>query len=344
MAVRLTITELGDPASEYIRCFLQDRIVLGRARSVDICLPDMAVSTRHAEISIRGSDYAIVDLGSLNGTSVGGVQLVAHRPRLLKTGDSIAIAGFRIHFGLGATVRPSSEPRDAPLRQALEILSRSSGFEKPVPTLVVVSGPSRASRFELPPSPANLILGRGDEVDIFIDDRDISRKHAEIVVESGGVFIRDLGSRNGLIVEGEQVEAVRLEPGNQFKLGKTTMALEHPADRSLHAIFEAPEEETSSFAVATKPKTPQKEVDREEDLATDEEETSPEEEESFPTPPVGPADPLIDPTASIDKRLARTTGHIPRPEIPEDRSDIGLIIVGAIIVVAAVAALVYLFS
>ncbi|MCP4676974.1 MAG: FHA domain-containing protein [Deltaproteobacteria bacterium] len=343
MAVRLTITELGDPASEYVRSFLQDRIVLGRARSADICLPDMAVSTRHAEINIRGSDYAIVDLGSLNGTSVDDVQLIAHRPRLLKNGDSIAIAGFRIRFSLGATVRPSSEPRDAPLRQAREILSRIPGFEEPVPTLVVVSGPSRANRFELPQSPANLIVGRGDEVDISIDDRDISRKHAEIVVESGGVFIRDLGSRNGLIVEGEQVEAVRLEPGNQFKLGKTIMALEHPADRSLNAIFEAPEEETSSFAVAVKPKTPSPEVSHEEDLAKDNEPT-PEKEETVLPPPVGPADPLIDPTASIDRPLARTTGHILRPEIPDDRSDIGLIIVGAIIVVAAVAALVYLFG
>ena len=43
MAVRLTITELGDPGSEYVRSFLQDRILIGRTRSADVCLPDLAV-------------------------------------------------------------------------------------------------------------------------------------------------------------------------------------------------------------------------------------------------------------------------------------------------------------
>ena len=56
MAVQLTITEDQAPKRPFERTFLQDRIVIGRARSSDVCLPDMAVSTRHAEIRVSGND------------------------------------------------------------------------------------------------------------------------------------------------------------------------------------------------------------------------------------------------------------------------------------------------
>ncbi len=344
MAARLSITEIGEPGSEYVRSFLQDRIVIGRARSADVCLPDMAVSTRHAEIRLRGNDYVAVDLGSLNGTEVSGTELVAHRPRALQNGDTIVISSFRITFGLGATSGPV-EPRDASLRQARDMLSRvlaRSGVEEPSPVLVVVAGPGKASRFELPPPPAKLVIGRGDEASISLEDRDVSRRHAEVVVEPEGVFIRDLSSRNGLHVDGEQVEASRLEQGTHFKLGKTTMALEHSAERSLSAIFEAPEEETSSFALDQQiESSPRAESTSEkENAARLSSRDDPEPTGESAPPPIGPADPLID---AARAPLSRTTGHIPRPEI-QDKSDWGLIVVGAIILVAAVVGLVYLFS
>ena len=57
-------------------------------------------------------------------------------------------------------------------------------------------------------------------------------------------------------------------------------------------------------------------------------------------PPIGPADPLVDPSPPPGPR---TTGEIPMPSA-EHGGDLGLIVVGIIVVVAAVLALVYLFS
>ncbi len=346
MAVRLTITELGNPGSEYMRSFIQNRIVLGRARSSDVCLPDMAISTRHAEIRLQGNNYVVVDMGSLNGTEVNGTALVAHRPRILGNGDTIQIVGFRICFGLGVAVG-TSEPRDASVRQAREILShvlaRSGGLDM-APALVVVQGPGRAGRFELPPPYAVVVVGRESEATISLADRNVSRRHAEIVIEDDGIIVRDNKSKSGVVINGEKVEEARLEPGIEFTLGKTTLALEHPTERSLGVIFEAPEEETSSFSLSenevltSKTKTNEEEDDG--DKAVDDTERAPVEDKAPVLPPIGPADPLV---SEAERPMARNTGHIPIPKT-DDKSDFGLIMIGAIIVIAAVCGLIYLFG
>jgi pSer/pThr/pTyr-binding forkhead associated (FHA) protein len=343
MAIQLTITENGDPHSKYLRRFLQDRIVIGRARSSDVCLPDMAVSTRHAEIRVSGNDYVAVDLDSLNGTQVGGKALTAFRPRTLKNGDCLTIANFTIEFQLGVG-SGKEEPRDTALSHARDMMANMlarAGAPREARNLVVVSGPHRASRFELP-AKGTLVIGRGLEASIVLDDRDVWKKHAEVTITADGVKIRDLCGGQGLRVNGEPVDATALKAGDRFTVGGTTLALEHPAERSLGVIFEAPEEDTSSYSLGTgmalaeaRPVTQAPEPSKSEPV-----EPAPESKKTEPettSPPIGPADPLIPETPEPG------TGAQPVRD-SRDKTDFGLILVGAIIVLAAVAALVYLYS
>jgi pSer/pThr/pTyr-binding forkhead associated (FHA) protein len=344
MAIRLTIVDPYEKDAEHERGFVQDRVVLGRARYCDVCLPDMAVSTRHAEIRLEANDYKAVDLGSMNGTLVGGRRLVPHRPRALHNGDVLEIAGFRITFRLGVSTGPLGG-RDEAVLQAREMIAallagRAAGSGSPA--IVVLRGPGRASRYELVEAPCSVRVGRAKGMDIWIEDRDVSREHAEVSWDGETVTVRDLGSHNGLVVRGERVAEAVLGPGDQFVVGNTTLALEHPADGVLAAIQEAPEEETSSFSQPPPSRPPEgnpgiAEADAQASPAEDRPETV--AGPSAPLP-VGPEDPLSYPG---QPGYARTTRELPRPAA-EERSDLGLIVVGAIIVVAAVAGLVYLFS
>jgi pSer/pThr/pTyr-binding forkhead associated (FHA) protein len=338
MAVRLTIVNPAKPGDELIRSFVQDRIVIGRARYCDVCLPDMTVSTRHAEIEIRDGDYAIVDRSSLNGTRVEGKQLVPQRPRVLKNGDTIGIAGFQIGFRLGVSPGPA-EPRDESMRQAVEmlghVLARTSNA-RVRRSILVIDGPGKASRFDLPDPPATWLVGRAKEAELRLEDREVSRRHAELsIADDGTITVRDLDSRRGVIVDGGRVEETVLEPGRRLELGNTTLALEHPAEKSLAEIMDAPEELTSSFSPAG---TIPDDDDTSPEEPPAEEET--EEEPAEEPPPIGPADPLAHPG---QPGYVPTEREIPRPE-HGGGSDIGLILVGAIIVVAAVVGLVLLFS
>lgn len=341
MAFRLAITEWQDSSSEYERGFVLDRVIIGRSRGCEVCLPDMAVSTRHAEIRLLGNEYAIVDQGSVNGTSVGGRPLIAHRPHKLRSGDVLSIAGFRLRFYTGAA-RPQ-EDRDAAVDQARSILQRvlsRSGHSAP-PVLTIAAGPGRGTCFDLPEPPAILCVGRDRECAVrLLDDQDVSRRHAEVRVETDGVFLRDLGSRNGVQVHGQRVEAVRLEPGVCATVGRTALTLSHPTDQSLAAILDAPEEETSSFTLAE----PEPGLAEAGSTATAPEEAPSEAEPAAALAPlpIGPDDPLLDPAGP--RGPSRTTGALPVPSVMSPGSDLGLIIVGAILVIAAVIGLAFVFG
>jgi hypothetical protein len=65
------------------------------------------------------------------------------------------------------------------------------------------------------------IIGRGSEADIVVDDPGVSRRHLEIRVTPDAVVATDLGSTNGLFVEGHQVPAATLLDGNSLTIGRT---------------------------------------------------------------------------------------------------------------------------
>jgi len=65
------------------------------------------------------------------------------------------------------------------------------------------------------------VIGRGSEADIIVDDPGVSRRHLEIRVTPDGVVATDLGSTNGVFVEGHQVPAATLVDGNTITIGRT---------------------------------------------------------------------------------------------------------------------------
>jgi hypothetical protein len=66
----------------------------------------------------------------------------------------------------------------------------------------------------------DLVIGRDPEVEIYLADSRISRRHALIQPTEEGIFISDLGSSNGTLVNGELItDAVVLEPGDLIQVG-----------------------------------------------------------------------------------------------------------------------------
>jgi hypothetical protein len=67
------------------------------------------------------------------------------------------------------------------------------------------------------------ILGRSRDVDVQIEDPNVSRRHAEIVQEGSTYWLVDLGSTNGTEVNGRRVQRARLDDGSSFMVGETTV-------------------------------------------------------------------------------------------------------------------------
>jgi predicted component of type VI protein secretion system len=74
-----------------------------------------------------------------------------------------------------------------------------------------------------------LLIGRHPECDVRIDLGKISRRHCCIALAYDRVMIRDLGSRNGLRVNGVAVEEAQLYPGDELAIGPIIYRMEAEA-------------------------------------------------------------------------------------------------------------------
>ncbi len=80
-----------------------------------------------------------------------------------------------------------------------------------------------------PLQPPGLVVGRGTEADLRINDPGVSRRHVEFTVEESdggiGIGVQDLGSTNGMLVDGHRITSTRLQDGSEVKIGRTTLTV-----------------------------------------------------------------------------------------------------------------------
>ncbi|GAB3706288.1 FhaA domain-containing protein [Mariniluteicoccus flavus] len=83
--------------------------------------------------------------------------------------------------------------------------------------------------------PPGVVIGRGSEADLRVNDPGISRRHAEIRVSGSApnltYEIVDLGSTNGITVDGQKVRQALLNSGSRIEIGNTRMLVHAPSGR-----------------------------------------------------------------------------------------------------------------
>jgi pSer/pThr/pTyr-binding forkhead associated (FHA) protein len=104
----------------------------------------------------------------------------------------------------------------------IEVLVDALGQKPILPSVVltVESGPLKGGRFTVKPP---CTIGRKNS-DLILDDRFISRRHAELKIVENILTIEDLGSKNGTMVNGETVTKKRLiTPNDLIFIGSTKL-------------------------------------------------------------------------------------------------------------------------
>jgi hypothetical protein len=91
--------------------------------------------------------------------------------------------------------------------------------------LLIKSGAAQAQAIEL--KPGVIRLGRSLESDYFLNDLTVSDLHCEIHFQNESVFVRDLDSTNGTMIDGLRIKESELRPGQLLQLGQVEMELEH---------------------------------------------------------------------------------------------------------------------
>ena len=84
---------------------------------------------------------------------------------------------------------------------------------------LVVLTPGKMEGKSIPITLSQFLIGRDPQNDITLDDRRVSRKHAEIRLRLGRYTLYDLQSTNGTYVNGRRVAEVVLSDGDRLSIG-----------------------------------------------------------------------------------------------------------------------------
>jgi hypothetical protein len=125
--------------------------------------------------------------------------------------ESLTTGRFRVRSRANAEVTPIAGQRQG---------------SQPAPVVLEVNGQRH------PLQPPGVVVGRGNDADLRINDPGVSRRHVEIRVDvSGGqvtVSAIDLGSTNGTSMDGRRVQQAQLHDGSAIVIGNTTMIVRDP--------------------------------------------------------------------------------------------------------------------
>ncbi len=128
----------------------------------------------------------------------------------------------------------AQSPMQAPVAEQhgnTMVYSAAARVQEPLADAHAHAAPQRAllalggRRLLVPPGGGT--VGRSRDCDVVLDDAGVSRRHAEIRPAPGGWTLADLGSTNGVRVNGQELHGVRaLHPGDRVELGSTEIVFE----------------------------------------------------------------------------------------------------------------------
>jgi len=288
MALTIVVRS-GDSDSPPRITFDAPRVVIGRGEGCEVRLPDPSVSHRHASIRQRGTEYIVVDEGSTNGTFVGPLLLSPQASRVLKSGDRIRVGRVWLEIVLEhvpATQHPQLATKEIALALVADAL-RAQGEEAEL-VLRVTEGPDAGLHLAITGSNKRYVIGRGQGVDLRVTDVDASRRHVELERQGDQLRVRELGSKNGSMLDGSPLleNLTPWKPGQVLRLGANYLSYTDPLSSALDQL-EAAEDER---------------LDAVEELAAAHSETATNGIDASATSAAAPQGPLVEQPRSLQKR------------------------------------------
>lgn len=194
--------------------------VFGAGRiEADVTIPDAYMSRAHAEIRVEKGKIGITDLGSTNGTYINGNRIASGEIYVLHPGDVLTLGKTVVKWEAfyhgeaaaeSAALGPDSPESDSGVEADAGIKADAASPEaepietesRPLSGWALVCTNRQHPPIELWEGAQTLGRSAAKSDRVIEGDSFISGRHAEIETGEDGVYLTDLGSTNGTIVNG----------------------------------------------------------------------------------------------------------------------------------------------
>lgn len=205
--------------------------VIRHADSQGYALPGTVRVAFHPDADVRAGDLRVVtrlDDGSLTAPAPhddGASPATAHGPGATAAAPDRLVEDLPAAAPRERSPAPRVGPRPAPRRAAAPAHADQPTVVMGRPVTVPAGPALELDGRMLPLDGDDLILGRSAErADLVIPDSSVSREHLRLLTVGSTVTLLDLGSRNGVLVNGRRVDgSVTLRDGDVVTVGQTEL-------------------------------------------------------------------------------------------------------------------------
>ncbi|MCF7806239.1 MAG: FHA domain-containing protein, partial [Simkaniaceae bacterium] len=248
------IAEEGILAGTNLPLVEEEEWILGR--DPDVCfhvLADPMVSRKHALIRLQDAHYFIENLSSTNPVMVNGENVID--PIELQEDDMIQIGSSTFRFSHSLPEQPLN-----PLSESTEETQTANLFDDIRPEedfslgrlsftteiqsrwmIKVTAGPNAGAEFTIRAGESYILGKDSNQADILFQDLSVSRQHARLTCsEEEVVSIEDLGSRNGVLINGSLSEGITELKSQDLVAMGTTAFLVIDREATRETIYSPP--------------------------------------------------------------------------------------------------------
>ena len=191
--------------------------IVGRSPDCDIHIDADGVSREHAYLRLSGGKVTIEDNESRNGTFVNEERI---DQRALRPGDRVRL-GPAVELELVDRSRKSRASKSVKAGGA----AKGGGFLSRSEWTLVPAG--RGRKRSLHVRSRVMTVGRKGSANLALEDESVSRMHGRLDREDDRLFVTDLKSRNGILVNEEPALRAELRDGDVVSFGDVSFEVSH---------------------------------------------------------------------------------------------------------------------
>jgi DNA-binding NtrC family response regulator len=206
----------------WIFTLLDKEVSIGRSLENHIVLPHPDVSRHHAAIRKEGKRFVVEDRSG-KGLQVNQLTLPQ---ATLRNGDTLRISTYRLIFDTAESSEEDELPTETISTEPtldLPSLNEKRGQFEGKYHLRVTSGPDEGKTVHL--EGGTVKIGRNSRNTLALSDPSVSSFHLEIEPMVSGFQVRDLGSTNGTLINGQKIQSSIVKPGAEIQVGKSLLML-----------------------------------------------------------------------------------------------------------------------